>query len=86
MIGRKRAGKNHKLPGGARANTPKSQGEARRRGTVDESGLNMTNISPPVIDSSQTPDSGASGCESGSAGDSGGGSSDGGGCSGGDAS
>lgn len=88
MIGRKRAGKNRKQPGGSR--------ESPRRGTTDESGLNMTNIAAQqaAIDagSSHSPDSGASGCESSSGGasDSGssagfdsGGSSSGGGDSGG---
>lgn len=81
MIGRKRAGKNRKQA------PAKSQGEARRRGTQDESGLNMTNIAAQqgVIDggSSHSP---ADGCgdSTGSVGDSGAGSSCDSGGSGGD--
>lgn len=91
MFGKKRAGKNRKLPPPAA-----SKGESRRRaGTQDESGLSMTNIAAQqaALDagSHSNPDSGASGCESSSGGasDSGsssfdsGGSSSGGGDSGG---
>lgn len=86
MIGRKRAGKNHKREGGGR--TPASMAERRRQegNELVQPDLNSQAAINAAIGSS-SPDSGASGCESGSAGDSGGSSSSsdggGGGCDGG---